>query len=275
MAKTLSTIISENKENIRDLHGTPYLIIHDRNNMFLENEEPKSSAWDHGATSAWHNLAMYPNQNSHLSGNVPHDMHMHMTHLMLSDLHSKSSLDDTDTNAIYNHTVSSRETNDALWRRHTETDPAWAPDLPKSVPHLDKALKKFKVPVGGLTTFSGLQSDPSESAKKHPENKLFLPSYTSTTINPPVTYGFSKIINPDEDTEVRHIMKFKFPEGMNVGSYISSMSDHPTEYEFLTRRGMSVHLNPEPEVIPYKSPIRGKRGQLKIWTAHPISFHEK
>jgi len=263
MAKTLSSLILENKQNVKDIHGTPYLIRHDRNNIVIENEEPQNPAWYH--------LTRYPNQNQNISGDAG-DEHVYQTHMVLSSLHPKAEIGE-DYRHVYEHTVASHPTNDALWNRHTS--PEWSAGLPKNVTHLDRATNKFQVPSGGLTTFSGLQSDPSEAAAKHPENKLFLPSYTSTTINPTVTERFAKGLKPSPETEIRHIMKFRFPEGMNAGTYVSSMSHHPTEYEFLTRRGMSVRLHPEPEVIPYKPSSDATHGKMKIWTATPLGFHEK
>ncbi len=265
MAKTLSTIISENKENIRDLHGTPYLILHTRETSLSESEKSNQSLSEY--------LENYPNQNQHLSGSGPH--HLADTHKVLSSLYSHYTLgvvDRDEYDAINEHTADSLPMNSSLWRRHNE--PEWSSGIGKNVPILDRALGRFKVPSGGLTTFHGLQSDPSESAKKHPENKLFLPAYTSTTLDPAQTEGFTRAIKPDRDTEVRHIMKFKFPEGMNSGAYIDAISHHQSEMEFLTRRGMSVHLNPEPEVIPYRPDGGASKGRLHIWTAHPISFHE-
>jgi len=262
MPKLLKTIIHEAKEDMKHLHGTPYLILHTRkaspqmelSEMFLDDQ-----------------LKNYPNQNQHISGNVPDDPIYH-THTILSSLHPKKMYDDDERGAVFDHSLESAPMNRALWDRHNE--PEWSSGLPNNTAKLDRALGKFKIPSGGLTTFSGLQSNPLQAAKKHPENKLFLPAYTSTSISPLISGNFAKSIRSSDDTEVKHILKFKFPEGMKAGSYIGHMSMHPDEYEFLTRRGMSVHLHPEPEVIPYKA-IRTSNAHIKIWTAHPLSFHEK
>lgn len=263
MAKPLSTLIRENTEMVKDLHGTPYLILHDRKS--LVNEEVQSD---------WYKLMTYQNQNRHISGNVDETEHINKTHEILSSLHPRSSFSDLEHKHVFEHTVESKPTNASLWNRHN--DIRWAASLPKHVPILDTALGKFKVPSGGLTTFSGLQSDPSEAAKKHPENKLFLPAYTSTSISPAAAGSFAEKLKGEDGNQVRHIMKFKFPEGMNAGAYVAGHAHHPTEYEFLTRRGMSVHLHPEPEIIPYQrqngKPVSGK---IHIWTAHPLGFHEK
>jgi hypothetical protein len=262
MTKTLKTLIRETKEDIKNLHGTPYLILHTRDKSISEADDFEKSIYDQ--------FGSYPNQNQHLSGTGSDD-HIYQTHKILSSLHPKNILDHEEHGSIYDYTVESHPTNQSLWNRHNE--PEWSPGLPKNVPLLDRALGKFKVPSGGLTTFSGLRSDPSESAKKHPENKLFLPAYTSTTINPQISHSFARRKTQD-DTEVKHIMKFKFPEEMNAGAYVGHFAHHPREYEFLTRRGMSVHLDPEPEVIPYKPESLAGKGLAKIWTAHPLSFHE-
>jgi hypothetical protein len=266
MTKTLKTLIREAKEDTKNLHGTPYLILHTRDKTLSED--------DSTFNPSWRQLEIYPNQNPHISGSGSDWDHIHRSHRAMGDLYSRKEMDEEHQRAMYDHTFASYPTNSALWDRHNE--PQWSHGLPKNVPILDKALGKFKIPSGGLTTFSGLQSDPSEAAKKHPENKLFLPSYTSSTIKPNVADNFIKPIRID-DTEVSHVMKFKFPEGMNAGTYVGHISHHPSEYEFLTRRGMSVHLEPEPEIIPYRpAGHRGAaKGQLKIWTAHPLSFHEK
>ena len=264
MTKTLKTVIREAREDTQKLHGTPYLIIHTRN-MKIDEEDTSNRRLGL-------RLEMYPNQNQHLSGKGSSD-HVHMTHAVLSNLHSEKLMDTFDRHSIYDHTFQSEPMNRALWDRHNE--PEWSPGLPHGSAALDTALNKFKVPKGGLTTFSGLQTDPSEAAKKHPENKLFLPAYTSTSINPSVSERFSREISPDPDTEVQHIMKFKFPQGMNAGAYVGHISKHPEEYEFLTRRGMSVHLDPNPEIIPYRSRKGRPNSHAKIWTAHVLGFHEK
>lgn len=268
MIKTLKTVIREAREDAKKLHGTPYLILHNRKEKLSESEGSTNLLSQH--------LENYPNQNKHLSGNVSGD-HIHQTHKILSklyDYYNLGRIDREEYDAINEHTADSQPLNSSLWERHNE--PQWSKGLPKNVPILDRSLGKFTVPAGGLTTFHGLQTDPSEPARQHPENKLFLPAYTSTSINPAETEGFARAIKPDRDTEVKHIMKFKFPEGMNAGAYIDSISHHQSELEFLTRRGMSVHLEPEPEIIPYKpeSPSTTK-GLAKIWTAHVLGFHEK
>jgi hypothetical protein len=266
MPKLLKTLIHEAKEDMKHLHGTPYLILHTRNDPLYEGKELNQSLSD--------TLEGYPNQNKHLSGDVSDD-HTYHTHKVLSRLYDHYNLgriDRDEYDAINEHTADSQPLNSSLWERHNE--PQWSQGLPENVPTLDRALSRFKVPTGGLTTFHGLQKDPSTFATKHPDNKLFLPSYTSTSISPTETEGFSRAIKPDRDTEVRHFMKFKFPEGMHSGAYIDAISHHQSEMEFLTRRGMSVHLDTEPEVLPFK-PQNASKGLLKIWTAHVLGFHEK
>jgi len=261
MPKLLKTLIHEAKEDMKHLHGTPFLILHTRR-ASSQKELSEMYLNDH--------LKNYPNQNQHISGNVPDDPIYH-THTILSSLHSEKMYDDDERGAVFDHSFESEPMNRALWDRHNE--PEWSPGLPNNTVKLDRALSKFKTPSGGLTTFSGLQSDPLEAAKKHPENKLFLPAYTSTSISPVVSGDFARSIKTPQGTEVKHILKFKFPEGMKAGSYIGHMSMHPEEYEFLTRRGMSVHLHPEPEIIPYKS-LKNPDAHVKIWTATPLGFHE-
>lgn len=104
MTKTLKTVIREAREDTQKLHGTPYLIIHTRN-MKIDEEDTSNRRLGL-------RLEMYPNQNQHLSGKGSSD-HVHMTHAVLSNLHSEKLMDTSDRRSIYDHTFQSEPMNRA------------------------------------------------------------------------------------------------------------------------------------------------------------------
>ena len=185
-----------------------------------------------------------------------------------------------------NYSESSYPINASLFHHHNEGgDPKQLPDEDiNDISHddikgLDKALKYRKTPKA-MTVFSGTGFNPGMMAAKHPENKLYMPSYTSTSIDPTVATSFAKPLPKGDAGEDplthytpstkegadHHMLRINIPKGY-AGSYIAASSYHPDEKEFLLPRQQTMKINPTPEVHEFEH--GGVTHRMHIWDATP------
>lgn len=275
----LTQIITESRGTVkRNLHGTPIFLIHDRENVL--NEDTDSTSHENMMRA----LENYPNQNQHLHPNVISDTSEIAAHHVDGVLRRHYDLRPDYKHSLFRHTIESKSINKHLWNLHN--DPVWtqtSPEYEKRISDLDDALGRIEVPAGGLKTFSGLsRTDPLAESMKHPERKLFFPAYTSTSIKPTIAGTFAKDniqsnphlhgITPGMKF-LHHIIKFHFPEGSRSGAYVAPISRFENEKEFITRRGMSVKIDPNAEDLEYNGSSGQKIGKIRIWNAHVVGFH--
>ena len=184
-----------------------------------------------------------------------------------------------------NYSDSSYAINASLFHHHNEGGaPNELPDEDiNDISHdditgLDKALNHKKTPKP-MTVFSGVGFNPGMMAAQHPKKQLYMPSYTSTSIDPNVAADFARPLpkgNSGEDMKKydpsdkngadHHVLRINLPKG-HPGSYIAGSSYHPDEKEFLLPRQQTMKINPKPEVQEFEH--NGITHRMHIWDATP------
>jgi hypothetical protein len=78
-----------------------------------------------------------------------------------------------------------------------------------------------------------------------------------------------RFASTDELDKYGHMLKIHIPEGSKHGMYIGHHSASPQEQEFLIKRGVKIHIHPEPEVhdLTDDDKISGFKKPMKIWHA--------
>lgn len=186
----------------------------------------------------------------------------------------------------YSDVDNSYPINSALFHHHNEGgDPNELPDEDiNDISHddirgLDNALNHKKTPKP-MTVFSGVGFNPGMMADKHPKKQLYMPSYTSTSIDPEVAASFAKPLpkgdsgeNPlarydlkSKDGADHHMLRINLPKN-HPGSYIAGSSNFPEEKEFLLPRQQTMKINPTPEVHEFEH--NGVTHRMHIWDATP------
>jgi hypothetical protein len=143
---------------------------------------------------------------------------------------------------------------------------------------LDDALNSNKLP-DRLTVYSGVKMNPGLYAGRNSYNRIYLPGYTSTSIDPGVAYNFSQGIRRGTESDAqygdgssdRHILRIHLPKD-HPGEYVGSRSHFDSESEFLLPRQTSLQLMPDPTVTKYSNPYRGRLStfHIHVWDAHPV-----
>lgn len=177
--------------------------------------------------------------------------------------------------------------NNELFDHHNEGgDPNELPMISDwdHIEGLDNALKHSKTKKP-MTVFSGVGFNPGQLASKHPEKKLYMPSYTSTSIDPTIAAKFTKplkkgssgesqshMYDPEGDENQEgadhHILKIDLPKGHH-GSYMAGSSSLPEEKEFLLPRQQTMKINPKPEIKEFHDGVVKHR--MHIWSATPVT----
>lgn len=102
---------------------------------------------------------------------------------------------------------------------------------------IDKALTQHKTPHE-FHTYTGVTREPKPGTYHHP-------AYLHTSLKKHVARGFAREHYVDGKTHM-HILKIHVPKGHH-GSYVSSLSDHPNEHEFILPRNTKLKIHPHHE----------------------------
>lgn len=136
------------------------------------------------------------------------------------------------------------------------------------VPSLDKAVNHHEL-KHDLHVYSGVGFHPGEKAAKDPDNKLFLPAYTSTSIHKGTAVTFADAqeghTHPYIHRPAKHILHIHLKKGQK-GLYVGDHSTHDHEYEFLLPRNTTLRVHPKPSVV--ENTYGGE--QIHVWHAHVV-----
>lgn len=185
------------------------------------------------------------------------------------------------------YTTSSYMTNMDLYYHHN--DGGSPHELPEDSDHehiqgLDESLNHEKTPKP-MTVFSGVGFNPGQLAAKHPKKQLYMPAFTSATIDPAVATKFAQPLTKgaagesmadrynvakDDNNEGadHHMLRINLPKG-HPGSYIADSSEHPEEKEFLLPRQQTMKIKSKPEINEFQDSA-GVTHRMHIWDATPV-----
>lgn len=185
------------------------------------------------------------------------------------------------------YTTTSYETNMDLYYHHNEGGSPH--ELPEDSDHehiqgLDESLNHEKTPKP-MTVFSGVGFNPGQMAAQHPKKQLYMPAFTSATIDPAVATKFAQPLTKgaaggsmadryndakDDNNEGadHHMLRINLPKG-HPGSYIADSSDHPEEKEFLLPRQQTMKIKSKPEINEFQDSA-GVTHRMHIWDATPV-----
>lgn len=194
---------------------------------------------------------------------------------------------------LYKYTQSSSELNQYLFDNHNngiENDEKY--DI-FHLPTLDEATNFHKIP-DAMTVMSGVKFHPGEEAAKNPHNRIYLPAFTSTSIDKTIPHHFYKD-HPLQFNEIqrnilknssieaynpkpaeRHILHIHLPKG-HPGAYVEGHSNFNGEFEMLLPRNLSLQVDPKPISMEYKGQDFGKHGisnKIHIWNSHPVNIEK-
>lgn len=113
---------------------------------------------------------------------------------------------------------------------------------------MDNALENAMPTPKKMTTYSGLGFDPRK--RMNDEGVLHSPAYLSSSIRPGEALKHAKDMNVYDDDKPReiHVLKINHDENQPTGLYIGEHSMFPNEQEYITKRGINLHLDKEPEI---------------------------
>jgi hypothetical protein len=187
-------------------------------------------------------------------------------HEALHDHYDHSALKDYHKRAIAAYTDASYHLNTKLLKAHREGDAAPEEVDNINVNHMDEALSKHRLPHP-LTTYSGVKFEPHKTANE--DGLLHLPAYTSSSHAISVARGFGQTFDGENGERVRHIIRFKLPEGHH-GFYVGDHSEVPDEREFIMPRGMTVKISKNPEIHDGIASEGNAGLKYHIWDAEPV-----
>lgn len=157
--------------------------------------------------------------------------------------------------AMSRYTSSSHDLNKYLVNRHNDPkEQFFNMKHASQAVELDKLMKEHKNPFY-LDVYHGATFHPGEEASKHPENRLFMPAYTSTSISKYTARGFGN---------GKHLIHFHLEPGAQ-GTFVGKHSNHPGEGEYVLPRNVSWKLHPEP--------TETETGHT-IWHAYDMQHHD-
>ena len=221
------------------------------------------------------------NPNPHL-GNTVKDVHKNLTP---SD-ESWSAAPEAHRNAISRYTLGSSDINNELIQREHGTsrfDPhpddneitrkikkGHAKNVSTNISRLDSALRASRLPhdltvFHGITPHASQAFNPGELAKQHPERKIGMPAYTSTTIDPKEALRYARPKTGDT-----HILRINMKAGQRGFKYLGDRSAYPHEKEGLLSRGRVLRIGEHPTIMTH--PDHPDR-KIHIWDAH-LEDHE-
>lgn len=265
-----SNIIKRNGHLVDQKKGTIVCIDHNSKHPVFESFEERPKFDQHGE---------YSRANDHIDQGGPENVSRALNnHYGVSDNHPAAK-------DLHNYTVKSRNLNNELVRRHVSGESEKPPrlfgigmsDTDKKIQRLDQALNKGRAP-DNMVVYSGTKFHPGIKAQQHPENKLFMPGYTSTTTDPDTALRFAARFkensekdygwNPktEEGIPHKHVIAFHVPKGYR-GLHISDVSQNEGELEHLLPRKTSWKLDENPEEREYND--YNSKGRVSVWHARP------
>ena len=210
------------------------------------------------------------NDNEHL-GNDANEIGEH--------LHRYHDYDRTpNRDAIRSYTGHSRDLNQYLVARYnqegklTKDHPDYEPVdhvHEKKAEKLDAALHHHKNPFY-LDTYHGATFHPGKLAAEHPNNRIYFPSFVSTSTRKRKAASFGSNFNSagnkgySDEHRNKHILHFHLEPG-HKGMYLGKHSEFPEEKEFLLPRGFSAHIHPTPDVYENE-----EGGKTHVWHVRDI-----
>lgn len=145
---------------------------------------------------------------------------------------------------------------------------------PSDKDHIESLDELIDVPAKyNFTVYSGIKWNPEDywgklSVAVDHEITMHLPAFTSTSSDINIAFKFSRFLNGiseqrkiqfssksiqrayflDEYTDYLHVLKIQIPAGIKLGSLLSQ-SKHKNEKEIVVKRGVSIIIHPEVELI--------------------------
>ena len=171
--------------------------------------------------------------------------------------------DESGSRRVNNHLIESHKNNKTPDTHFTFTDDdGYGHHL--NLHHLDSAIERNKLPTS-MKTYSGITFDPRKLLDSR--NKLHMPAYTSSSTNRGVAAIYS---TPQGDDGDHHIIQIHHPKG-STGLYIGDDEDTSgfQQKEHISPRGMTLHINPTPEVHEDSNGAK-----LHVWSAKRLREEE-
>ena len=183
---------------------------------------------------------------------------------------------------LHSHTISSNKVNRALLKQHAGTHSGDDHYDLHEAGNVSAAIQHFAKPADHeMHVYSGLKHDAIKQAHDAGHTTIHMPAFTSTTINPNAATGFAtdlkhKHIPGDRGTNVSgvdHVAHFKIPAGYKKGAYVSGVSEHPNEKEYLLDKGQTWKITGHKRVTNTNASSHyGKYKEVNhthIWTLEP------
>lgn len=118
------------------------------------------------------------------------------------------------------------------------------------IPKLDAALKTHTIPAHEtFHVYSGVSKDFNISKLRENNEKVHLPAYTSTSLDPKVAASFASGLGKDH----REMLRIKIPKESQHGTFIGSATSNDQEHEFLLHRGKTIKFDGPPKIFKDKN----------------------
>lgn len=218
------------------------------------------------------------NENTHL-GETFDDVHKKLD-TPRSQYHKK--IGDDASRAIKEYTSYSKDINNELLNEHFGRPSMYTPKKAdgdrlasrkaiyaakhkQQVSSIDHAIDSSKLDHD-LHVYHGTSSfNPGLEASKHPERKILLPAYTSTSTNKNTLAPFAISANADAEypnRTVGHVIHIHMKKGQK-GHYVGSNSEfsEDREDEMILPRKTTLQIHPKPTVLQHSL------GKIKVWHA--------
>ena len=167
-------------------------------------------------------------------------------------------------NAFIIYTSDSRIVNTHLIKHHTEDLYADHPKLAEHIGIIDTHLDNYTKPAPvDFHVYSGIgDSLHVHHIRQNNSDRLYLPAYTSTSLEPTVAEQFTlNHARYDDDGNprsrikkpYREIIRFHIPKDSEHGTYLGSTGydgGNGHEYEFLLHRGTHIQFLGKPRIYP-------------------------
>lgn len=184
---------------------------------------------------------------------------------------------------IFKYSEGSWVLNDHLWDSYKNKTEPKSRMGGIDIKGLDDALSETQLHKP-LYVYSGVKRNPGLLAAMHPKRRIFLPAYTSTSIQPRTALSFAGSIKrgtegeeswSNEQEGERHILRIHVPSGNN-GYYLGTKSNFDNEKEFLLPRDTTIHVEENPQTFVHKNPSGGPLSKrlVSVWNARVLRPHE-
>ena len=199
----------------------------------------------------------YPNQNSHL-GETHKDVDGALEK-EYSNIHQNNS---SFSNALKSYTKDSTTINNHLTHNESLLHKYLHPITHSRISALDSQLTSPDTKLKhDLHVYHGTSAfNPDQEASKHPDRKIKMPMFLSTSINPKIAHNFAASGDGHKDGTKRHILHIHLKKGQQGGVYIVRKSKFSNnEYEQLLPRDTTLKVHTLPTVLS---------DGTHIWHAH-------